>query len=940
MSALGEVTEPQPQKEPEVQERAFSRKSAFRIRGSTFLWWLVPVAAIVLVLLSSYVTLSARRYPAANAVVGEMLAGQTVGQTFVSRYPNLSGVELQIGTYREGSGPAKASLVLHLRAAPTPGPDLATARLASGQALGENPWYLFSFPPIPDSQDRTFYIEVESPDGQPGSALTLFQWKPVAQSDPYPQGTAYSNGKPQRGDLAFGLRYSSSPLDAWAQMGRAASVNFPPVMMLLLGLAGLAGVAWTLLRLPWLLRSPQRRHTWLVRWSLPTVLTVALVNGLTYLLLIPPWQGPDEHSHFAYVAVLDRYGQSNKVEQLRLGKETDQALIDAMDASMNRHDFSRRVAWHSAPGAAANPGPTLFQQLRQPPAYYWLCAATLRLARSVGVPVDPYANPEGALKLVRGVSLTLSLGVVALAWLTGLLLSPGGSIWLRLLLPLTVALLPMHAFIASVANNDIMAEFAVSALFVALLALFRWPTGVRAVALATVTVALATVATTTKSTATAAVVPLLSLGLLLWVGTLIYDLTRRLSALGEGSRLRIADAVPIAFVLMIFISGISIGFLAYAPQDRAAGWYARYRPIEYAARTETTTARDGSYVMQLAPPGRNATASQVLVPPVYHPEFNLTVAGWARLSPDQSGSPSQPAKVAISVEEGARQAGVAEVTLERPGEWVPITTTARISASAERVILRIVAEEAAAQLDGFSLRVDGLPIWNDSLFKPHLLNSSAETTALGLRPELAKVMPQEFGQIASVLANPQPFDRGALWAYYADEQHRSFWGNFGWASVPLPPILYTILFVLWVMALVGLAWKGIACWARWSAWEWLGLVSVLTLAVVVLIGFARQMTLLVVEGNAAYPQGRYLFVLVIPIAWLLLSGLRNIWSLAKNGVLSMATLRRTEQTGGPPQAAGGNSQQALPWGVWVCCNALLAFAGYCLLSLIAPYYYG
>jgi hypothetical protein len=668
-------------------------------------------------------------------------------------------------------------------------------------------------------------------------------------------------------------------------------------------------------------------------------LTVALANGLTYLLLIPPWQGPDEHSHFAYVAVLDRYGQSDKVEQLRLGKATDQALIDAMDASMNRHDFSRRVAWHSAPGAAANPGPTLFQQLRQPPAYYWLCAATLRLARSVGVPVNLYADPEGALKLVRGVSLTLSLGVVTLAWLAGLLLSPGGSIWLRLLLPVTIALLPMHAFIASVANNDILAELAVSALFVALLALFRWPVGVRAVALAIVTVALAAVATTTKSTATAAVVPLLGLGLLLWVGTLISDLTRRLRAWGEGRALHIVGAVPIAFVLMILISGISIGFLAYAPQDRAAGWYTRYRPIEYTARTETT-ARDGSYVIQLEPTDRNATASQVLVPPVYHPEFNLTIAGWARLSPDQSGNPFQPAKVAISVEEGARQAGVAEVTLERPGEWVPITTTAGISASAERVSLRIVAKEAAAQLDGFSLRVDGLPTWNDSLFKPHLLNSSAESVALGLRPELGKVMPQEFGQIASVLANPQPFDRGALWAYYANEQHRSFWGNFGWASVPLPPILYSILFGLWVMALGGLAWKGIARWARWSAREWLGLVSLLTLAVVVLIGFSRQMTLLVVEGNAAYPQGRYLFVLVIPIAWLLLSGLRNIWSLAKNGAQSMATLGRTEQTGGPLQAAGGNLQQALPWGEWIWCNALLAFAGYCLLSLIAPYYYG
>ena len=79
---------------------------------------------------------------------------------------------------------------------------------------------------------------------------------------------------------------------------------------------------------------------------------------------------------------------------------------------------------------------------------------------------------------MRVVSVLLSLGIVVLAWLAAGLLAPGNR-WLRVLLPLGVALLPMHAFTVSVANNDVIAEVAASALFVALVALLRWPQGRR-----------------------------------------------------------------------------------------------------------------------------------------------------------------------------------------------------------------------------------------------------------------------------------------------------------------------------------------------------------------------------------------------------------------------------------------------------------------------------
>ena len=170
---------------------------------------LILLVALAYILSTSYEALIHRRIDRSNGIVGPIMDGLTVGQSFVSRYENLSGVEVLIGTYGRASSPSKATLVMHLRSSPSPGtgPDLATVILPPEQPIGENSWYTFKFPPIADSQDKTFYIEVESPDGRADNVLTLYWWEadPELATDPYPQGTAYRNGRPQIGDLAFGL---------------------------------------------------------------------------------------------------------------------------------------------------------------------------------------------------------------------------------------------------------------------------------------------------------------------------------------------------------------------------------------------------------------------------------------------------------------------------------------------------------------------------------------------------------------------------------------------------------------------------------------------------------------------------------------------------------------------------------------------------------------
>ncbi len=895
-------------------------------------WWLAPLLGLVLVLVTSYQAVTTRRFDDANGVTGELLSGSSVGQTFVARYDSLSGVELHLGTYATGTGPARASLVLHLREGPSvaqgvPGRDLATARLPAGSPLTENSWYLFSFPPINDSQDRPFYIEVESPDGAPGRALTLYWWHPNpgdTKSDPYADGRAYLNGQPRRGDIAFGLHYEASPISVAGQVTRAISANLPgPAMLLLFGGAMVALGA--LLYLLTTLRELAPRRRWLRRWSLPFVLGLTLLSGLLYLFLLPPWQGPDEHAHFAYSALLDRYNldyaQVEAIYQQR--RAPDKALTDAINASMARHDFTRLFGGTAEPGAPPDAGATLYSALGKPPAYYWLGAVALRFARLLGIDANPYTDPDASLLVLRSVSLALDMLVVALAWLAARIISVDDGSWLILLLPLTVALLPMHTFDTTMFNNDVLAEVAVSAIFVVLAALLRWPTGWRAVALAVLAVLLAVGGLFTKSTAEAAL-PLLAAGFLAWIGLLVtIALNRRAIRRTEGKGLRTEATPPLSSSVLnhqssalspLLVPGVMVGLLAvlglgtllvaYVPQDQTAGWVTSWVPLQPVPRTATPTAHDGRFVLDLGPRGHQVTlARQTLLPPVYHPVMTATVSGWVRTAPG-AGKPlvQSPLAVMIIASNGS-QISHSNVPLKPNSVWQPISTTAHLVEGAQQITLLLTSADQKAQFDDFTLQVDeGAVVWHDPIFQPTLVNPSAESGFVGLRPELARLLPVTMVAVAEVMPNPQPFDKLALWGYYANGQYASFWGNFGWLSIPLPDSLYTVLTIISVLALTGLAvglvargW-GLAsllapspqplATSPWFA-GWLGFVALFSLVATVVVSYAWQTMLLATQNQTAALSGRYLFVLIIPIAWLLLAGLDTIFILSRFAASSL-----------------------------------------------------
>jgi hypothetical protein len=459
-------------------------------------------------------------------------------------------------------------------------------------------------------------------------------------------------------------------------------------------------------------------------------------------------------------------------------------------------------------------------------------------------------------------------------------------------------------------------------------------------------VSLAGLGALTKSSALAASVPMLGLGLVGWAGILVsgWLTTRDKSAAKPGARR--ASLVPAMYALLALVL-LSAPLVSYQTRvDLAAGWSLNNSPLARASRIYASTAHDGLYVIELGGADRNDVASQVLLPAnLYHPALEVEVLGWARL-PDRAGeqrqiaSPQTPS-LRIQIYHGSDQAERGEAVVELQDGWVPFNIQACLPASAEQISLRVQAEGGAVQLDDLSVKLKGaFTTWQDPIHLGALVNPSGEEPYLALRDPIARLLPDEVEWMAAVLANPQPFSKEALWQYYARMQYRSFWGDFGWVSLPLPDAAYALLGGITLLAMAGLGLLGIRRRGGWSYPEWAGLIILLTFSAAVAIGFVRQTAAFAFSDVRAYPQGRYLFVLIIPVVWLLLLGLRELIKTASGLLLSTLNARASSKAAGIEAEAAQRSLASPAWGVWLCVNALLTFAVYCLLSLIIPFYYG
>jgi hypothetical protein len=144
--------------------------------------------------------------PEASATVGELVPGATVAQSFTAEYGGLAEVAVKVGTYKREH---RGTLAFRLDG---PGLTDAVTRTVDAGELEDNAYQAFEFPPIEDSAGRSYTFTLESPEAEPGEAVTVWG----AKKDVYPDGQATLTGL-YRGervaDLTFRLTYEPPLLD-------------------------------------------------------------------------------------------------------------------------------------------------------------------------------------------------------------------------------------------------------------------------------------------------------------------------------------------------------------------------------------------------------------------------------------------------------------------------------------------------------------------------------------------------------------------------------------------------------------------------------------------------------------------------------------------------------------------------------------------------------
>lgn len=181
-------------------------------------------------------------FQATTTAALRLAPGHTVGQTFRTANPHLTGVDLLVATFDEAIDPAGA-LTVTFRTGETE-PRVTHVRVPAA-ALRDNDWVRVDAPePLPSSGVAA--IEV----GWTGtSPVGLWANTPAAQrdaatpaNDPYPGGELLLDGQRAPGDLAFRVTGDASTADAIAaalRLGRSAVGR--------LGDAGAFAAVWVLL---------------------------------------------------------------------------------------------------------------------------------------------------------------------------------------------------------------------------------------------------------------------------------------------------------------------------------------------------------------------------------------------------------------------------------------------------------------------------------------------------------------------------------------------------------------------------------------------------------------------------------------------------------------------------------------------------------------------
>ena len=588
---------------------------------------------------------------------------------------------------------------------------------------------------------------------------------------------------------------------------------------------------------------------------LGAILLLALINGLIYVFLLPPWQHYDEPNHFEYVWLLaHRHG-------LPQPGDFDTAMRQAVAQSMIEQGFFDGTNIPLPDLTSAKPWIGAYPQLDDPPLYYFLASLPVRLFSSADITIQLYA--------ARLVSLGLFLITIVAGWgLTAEITSPRHP--LRFMVPLSMSLLPAYVDLMTAVNNDVGA--------IAAFSLFLWGS-VRLIRRGP------------------------SLWTLLWVvvATGLCLMTKRTVYIALPlSGIALLFAVlrgrfrKVAWGLIIF-SGVAV-LLAVFTWGDATLWY-RDTTQNIPTRVALSEIPDGEAAFRLfLRPGDSPVKLLQILPVDWASEMSGKVHTlgawiWASQPLDINSmqlvvfSGDQVFGEPIQVDQMPRffaftfmpekNTGRAWVTLD-PGKHLTIDTPLEIYYDG------VVLAEGSFSLDVPPDYVRAT--WNGIPYKNLIRNGSAEQSWFYLRPWAEKIATRLFsdyaGQESFSLTVYTLIDWSSTGWYYRvalETLFRTFWAKFAWGHVPLMGAKpYRILLLATLLGFAGLA---IGLYQQrkrlkilpWDAVFFLGL----NLAIVWGMTLFRGTTYIL--RPVYFPVARYVYPAIIPMMFFLCVGWLAIW---------------------------------------------------------------
>ncbi len=590
-----------------------------------------------------------------------------------------------------------------------------------------------------------------------------------------------------------------------------------------------------------------RTHDWI-----ELILIAAVLHGLIFAFIDPPWWHYDEAGHFEYAwLVVHR-------TPIPGPNDFDESMRRQLAVSLDHYHYYDYINY-KLDLSSNQPVPIGPTQLTDLPLYYWYASLPLRLLPNADFAIQNYA--------MRLFSLLLLLGTVWIAWKT-LAEITAERHPLRWMVPLFMALLPSFVEIMTSINDDVGATFAFSLFILFSVRLLKRGFGWKDFIALLVSIVLCLGIKRTTW-------PALPLGLFIlflvilrnkkWVGWLMLGL------------------------------GVLAGLTLLLRWDEAKDWFPITDTRE-STRVQTSKAPFGEYALEYSP-GQQQILQNIPtndIRPVRNQTVTLGVWMWA----DQASNVSLP-HIALngsgridylrahSVDVGT-QPKFFSYTLKIPNDsghgWVILKPYSSSNSPQPHIYYDGLALVPGNHLSGppkFTSSDGSNLQWDGQNYRNIIRNPSAESAWMGTAfyrlGKLQKYSPFNFS-IALVSIQ----DTANHWYYRrtAQELFQTFWARFAKNYVPLlGSKSYVVLLILTILGVFGVLLKLIR---SFNNVDWDILLSLGTMLFLIWIQtILRGASSLGVVHNPVVPWARYSDPAIIPTALLLCAGWLEIVYLLK-----------------------------------------------------------